>query len=137
MIACVDTNIILDVVTNDAVFGDQSESLLAEVYDTGSLLICELVYAEVVPRFSSRERLDAGLANLGIRIAEGGADVAYLAGQRWAAYRTAGGNRERLVADFLIGAHALLRGDCLLSRDRGFFKSYFPELKMLCGGQGQ
>lgn len=133
MIACVDTNIILDVVTEDSVFADQSERLLADVYDRGSLLICELVYAEIVPRFSTRERLDCGLAGLGIRITEGGADVAYLAGQRWAAYRAAGGNRERLVADFLIGAHALLRADCLLTRDRGFFKSYFPELRLLDG----
>lgn len=131
MIACVDSNVILDVVTSDPVFADQSEELLGSIYDSGSLLICELVYAEIAPRFSTRDKLDAGLATLGIRIADGGADVAYLAGQRWAAYRAAGGNRERLVADFLIGAHALLRGDCLLTRDRGFFKSYFPELKLM------
>lgn len=131
MIACVDSNIILDVVTNDPVFADQSEQLLGAVYDSGSLLICELVYAEIVPRFSTRERLDSGLSALGVRIVEGGADVAYLAGRKWAEYRAAGGSRERLLADFVIGAHALLRADCLLTRDRGFYRSYFPELRLM------
>jgi len=131
VIACVDSNIILDVVTNDPVFADQSEQLLGAVYDSGSLLICELVYAEIVPRFSTRERLDSGLSALGVRIVEGGADVAYLAGRKWAEYRAAGGSRERLLADFVIGAHALLRADCLLTRDRGFYRSYFPELRLM------
>lgn len=135
MIACVDSNIILDVVTNDPVFADQSEELLGSVYDKGSLLICDLVYAEIVPRFSTRDKLDSGLAALGIRIAEGGADVAYVAGRKWAEYRAAGGKRERLLPDFLIGAHALLRADCLLTRDRGFYSSYFPELKLMEASQ--
>lgn len=135
MIACVDSNIILDVVTDDPTFADQSGQLLAGVYDSGSLLICDLVYAEIVPRYSAREKLDNALAALGIRIAEGGQDVAYLAGRKWAEYRAAGGNRERLLPDFLIGAHALVRADCLLTRDRGFYKTYFPELRLLSGAK--
>jgi predicted nucleic acid-binding protein len=135
MIACVDTNIILDVAAQDQPFAEHSRELLAEMSDKGVLVMCDVVYAELVPQFESREQLDFVVSTLGIRLTESGADVAYLAGQRWAAYRAAGGNRERLVADFLIGAHAVLRADCLLSRDRGFFKSYFAELK-LCGGQG-
>lgn len=131
MIACVDTNIILDVAAEDQVFAETSQDLLIEASDSGSLAICEVAYAELVPQFESREALDSLLNTLGVRLVEGGADVAYLAGRKWAAYRAAGGNRERLLPDFLIGAHALLRADCLLTRDRGFYKSYFPELKLM------
>ena len=131
MISCIDTNIILDVASDDPQFADTSEQLLISASDCGTLAICEVVYAELVPQFESKEQLDSLVDTLGVRLIDGGVDVAYLAGQRWSAYRTAGGNRERLLPDFLIGAHALLRGECLLTRDRGFYKSYFPELKLM------
>jgi predicted nucleic acid-binding protein len=128
MITCVDTNLILDVVMDDPTFADESQKLLGEAYNLGSLVICEIVYAELVPQFEAREKLDSTLNLLNIRIVEGGADTAYIAGRKWAEYRAAGGSRERVLADFLIGAHAMVRGDHLLTRDRGFYKSYFPEL---------
>jgi len=131
MIACVDTNVILDVAADDPRFAEGSQELLVSARDSGSLAICEVVYAELVPQFESREQLDSLLTTLGVRLVEGGADVACLAGQRWGAYRAAGGNRERLLPDFLIGAHALLRADCLLTRDRGFYRSCFPELNLM------
>jgi predicted nucleic acid-binding protein len=133
MISCVDTNVILDVIANDPAFADSSLVLLARASEVGSLAIHELVYGELAPRFDSQERLDTTLAIMGIRIIEGGADVAYLAGKKWAAYRASGGSRQRMLPDFMIGAHALIRGDCLLTRDRGFYKSFFPELKALEG----
>ncbi|OFX14236.1 MAG: hypothetical protein A2Z18_06750 [Armatimonadetes bacterium RBG_16_58_9] len=129
MIVCVDTNVILDVVTDDPSFADESQRLLSSAYDCGSLVICEFVYAELAPQFESKEDLDSALKLIGARIVEGGADVAYLAGRKWAEYRASGGTRKRILADFFIGAHALLTADCLLSRDRGFYKSYFPQLR--------
>ena len=118
-------------VTDDPSFAEKSQRLLSSAYDTGAIAVCELVYAELAPQFESKEDLDSALNVIGARIVEGGADVAYLAGRKWAEYRASGGTRERILADFLIGAHALLRADCLLSRDRGFYKSYFAELKQL------
>ena len=55
-------------------------------------------------------------------------DIAYEAGLRWQRYRRAGGPRERIITDFLIGAHALSTADAFLTRDRGFYATYFPEL---------
>ncbi len=131
MISSVDSNVILDVITDDPAHADQSQALLAQAYDSGALVTCALVYAELAPQFQSREDLDSMLSVLGVQVAEGGPDVAWLAGCKWAEYRKAGGSRDRLLPDFLIGAHAVLHSDCLLTRDRGFYKSYFPELKLM------
>lgn len=134
MIVAVDTNVILDVATDDPVYSDQSERLLVRAMDSGSLVICDVVYAELAPQYESREHLDQVLVGLGIRVIEGGLDVAWLAGRKWHAYRMAGGTRQHILADFLIGAHALKHAECLLTRDRGFYKTYFPELRLM--GEG-
>jgi len=134
MICAVDTNVILDVLADDPEFGARSERLLAVALDNGSLAICELVYAELAPQFDTREALDSALAAMGARVVEGGVEVAWDAGRRMAEYSTAGGTRQRLLADFYIGAHAVLRAEALLTRDRGFYATYFPELKLIGGG---
>ena len=134
MIIAVDTNVILDVAADDPVHAPESERLLAEALDSGSLVICDVVYAELAPQYETREGLDRALAGLGVRVIESGLDVAWLAGRKWYAYRMAGGSRQRLLADFLIGAHALIHAECLLTRDRGFYKTYFPELKLMVDG---
>jgi predicted nucleic acid-binding protein len=131
MIYGVDTNIILDVITDDTAFAEGSERTLADAYDTGSLIICDLVYAELAPHFESMEALESLLIHLGIRIVASSEDVSWVAGRKWAEYRLAGGSRQRILPDFVIGAHAVLRADCLITRDRGFFKTYFPELRLL------
>ena len=131
MITAVDTNVILDVAADDPVHADSSDRLLSQALDAGSLVVSEVVYAELAPQYESRESLDLALGNLGIKVVESGSEIAWLAGRRWADYRAAGGTRQRLLADFLIGAHALLRAECLLTRDRGFYKTYFPELKLI------
>jgi len=137
MICSVDTNVILDVITDDPAFADGSEQLLSDAYDTGSLVICEVVYAELVPRLESRKALESLLARVGIKVARSGEDVAWIAGRKWAEYRSAGGSRQRILPDFFIGAHATVRADCLLTRDRGFYVTYFPELRLLSKSSGE
>ncbi|MEI6513721.1 MAG: type II toxin-antitoxin system VapC family toxin [bacterium] len=133
MIIAVDTNFILDVVTDDPTFADQSQTLLGQAFDSGALVICEIVYAELAPQFDTMPDLDSVLDTLNIRIVEGGKEVAYLAGRKWVEYKQAGGTRQRLLPDFLVGSHALQKAECLLTRDRGFYKTYFPELKLFGG----
>jgi predicted nucleic acid-binding protein len=133
MISCVDTSIILDVIMDDPVFGDVSYDALRRASQAGSLAICDLVYSELAPQFESKQELDETLNTLGIRVIESGRDVAYLAGTKWGDYRVSGGTRQRMLPDFMIGAHALLVGECLLTRDRGFYRSYFPNLELLPG----
>lgn len=131
MITAVDTNVLLDVFLPDEAFVDQSSESLRRAYDEGALVINHLVYAELVPQFTHRTELNNALARLSVRVVPLDDEVAYLAGTKWLEYRRAGGSRERIMSDFLIGAHAQLRADRFLTRDRGFYKSYFPELSRM------
>ena len=131
MITAVDTNVLLDILADDPVHATQSEMLLTRAYQLGSLIICPVVYAELAPAARDRRQLDEWLQRGGIRTVDLTAEHGYAAGSAHAAYRKAGGQRDRLLADFLIGAHALLEANRLLTRDRGFYRTYFSGLEIL------
>jgi predicted nucleic acid-binding protein len=134
MISAIDTNILLDVFLPDKMFGPESVKLLKRVYNEGGLIISLVVYAELVPQFRDRTKLDSALSVLNISLSSMDAGVAFLAGERWGRYRSSGGKRKHIITDFLIGAHAMLKAERLLTRDRGFYRSYFPELQILSHG---
>jgi hypothetical protein len=131
MITAVDTNILLDIFFPDMMFAEGSAGLLKVAYDEGALLICDVVYAELVPQFKKKTLLDDTLGRLSISVSSLDLETAFLAGEKWGRYRESGGKRERIITDFLIGAHALLKTDRFLTRDRGFYRSYFPNLPIL------
>ena len=125
-----DTNVLLDIFLPDAATSQASRELLRTAYDRGPLIVCDIVYAELVPRFDSRDALDAALHSIGATVSPINTDIAFAAGLRWGHYRRAGGPRTRLIADFVIGAHAIATADAFLTRDRGFYSTYFPELQI-------
>jgi len=131
MITAVDTNILLDVFLPDPKFADKSSECLRKAYDDGGLIICEIVYAELVPQFQDRNILDQTLEQINVTLSPLGADVSFLAGEKWMEYRKSGGKRDRIITDFLIGAHAMTKADRFLTRDRGFYSTYFTELQLL------
>ena len=131
MITFVDTNILLDVFLPDPVHGESSSAALEKAFHEGSLIVNEIVYAELAPQFDSRKLLNDVLGKLGIQMVIADTEIAFSAGETWKAYRKTGGKRDRIIADFLIGAHALLKADRLLTRDRGFYKDYFKRLVIL------
>lgn len=131
MITAVDTNILLDVFLPDERFATDSAELLKLAYDEGALIICDIVYAELVPQFEDRQRLDKTLAIINVSLSSVDTDVAFLAGEKWGLYRKSRGKRQRIITDFLIGAHATIKAERFLTRDRGFYKLYFPELEIL------
>ena len=129
MTTATDTNILLDVFVPDESPNPLSVALLNDARRRGPVLVCDVVYAELVPAFDSREELDAALRAVGATVSPIDTDIAFAAGLRWAQYRRAGGPRTRILADFLIGAHAVATADTFLTRDRGFYTTYFPELQ--------
>ena len=128
MITAVDTSVLLDVLIPHEEYGPQSRKWLRDAYDAGAIVVCDLVYAELVPAFDDRESLDRALLAMGAALSPIDSAMAYEAGLRWKRYRLAGGPRKRIVTDFLIGAHAASTADVFLTRDRGLFSTYFPEL---------
>jgi hypothetical protein len=131
MITAVDTNVLLDVFLPDETHVSASSEFLKRAYDEGALIVCHPVYAELVPQFDERAKLDEALTRLNVELSPLDEEIAFLAGSKWREYRRAGGSRERIISDFLIGAHAQLRADRFLTRDRGFYKSYFAELRQM------
>ena len=128
MITAVDTSILLDVFLSDGRHGSGSLEALRDAYDGGAILVCDVVYAELVPAFEDRDVLDGALREIGARPSPIDTEIAYEAGTRWMRYRSAGGPRDRIITDFLTGAHATVSADAFLTRDRGFYASCFPEL---------
>ena len=129
MITSVDTNVLLDVFVSGTAHHSESQTSLIRAYDRGAILVCDVVYAELVPAFGDRTALDETLREINATVSPIDTAIAYDAGIRWSRYRQAGGSRARIIADFLIGAHAMANADTLLTRDRGFYATYFPELQ--------
>ena len=129
MISAVDTSVLLDVFLPDERHGPTSREWLRDAYDRGAILVCDVVYAELVPAFNDRSKLDGALREINVTLSPIDTAIAYEAGARWLRYRQAGGPRKRIISDFLIGAHAAARADTFLTRNRGFYTTYFPELK--------
>lgn len=129
MITAVDTDVLIDLFLTDAPYHSESRERLRNAYRAGGIIICDIVYAELAPGFSRREDLDVALSQMHVRVSPIDSAVAWEAGSRWRQYRRAGGPRARILADFLIGAHALSAADVFLTRDRGFFETYFPDLR--------
>lgn len=130
MITAVDTNVLLDILAPDAVFGPASANAIRASMAQGRLVACEVVWAELVPHFASPAATRAAMARLDLEFSVVTEESALEAGRLWNEHRKRGGSRSRLVPDFLIGAHALHQADRLLSRDRGFYRAYFKRLSV-------
>lgn len=154
MITAIDTNILLDILIPDEEFLLSSKMLLDKYTDKGQLILCEIVYAELSSQFHSEKELKNFLSETSIKLVYSNERSLYLAGERWKAYSKIKGSnlycskcgrqislscpecrntiltRQHIISDFLIGAHALTQAELLLSRDRGFYKKYFKDLRI-------
>lgn len=127
----VDSNVLLDVLTEDRHWFQRSATTLARVGSDHELVINPIVYAEVSVGFDRIEDLDSALSGEFFRREALPWEAAFLAGKCFVKYRRAGGVRRAPLPDFYIGAHAAVRRIPLLTRDASRYRTYFPKLELL------
>lgn len=128
----VDSNVLLDVLTEDVKWFAWSAEALARCADQDSLAINPLIYAEVSIGFEQQDELDAALPERTFRRLPLPWEAAFVAGKCFRTYRHRGGSKRSPLPDFYIGAHAAVSGLRLLTRDASRFRTYFPELEIVC-----
>jgi predicted nucleic acid-binding protein len=127
----VDTNVLLDVLENDAAWADWSIGQLRAQSKIHRLAINPIIYSELSLAFSTMEALDRSVDALGLVMIEMPRPALFLAGKAFVLYRRQGGKKGNVLGDFFIGAHAAVAGCPLLTRDTRRYASYFPGVTLI------
>ena len=131
----VDSNVLLDLVTDGQGWADWSQDQLERAALNEPLFINDLIYAEVSARYSAIEDFDAMLSDLNIEVMPIPRAALFLAGKAFLRYRAGGGVRTGVLADFFIGAHAVVARLPLLTRDARRYTTYFPTIELITPGR--
>ena len=127
----VDSNVLLDLVTEKAAWLAWSEKAVAQAANVSQLVINPIIFAEVSVNYSRIEDADAAFPPA-LFLREGVPyEAAFLAGKVYRRYRRRGGSKRSPLPDFFIGAHAAVSGHALLTRDAARYRSYFPKVRLI------
>jgi hypothetical protein len=128
----VDSNVLLDVLTEDPAWFEWSSRSLERCAEDHVLVINPIIYAEVSIGFDRIEDLDAALPESMVERRPIPLDAAFLAGKCFLKYRRLGGRKQSTLPGFFIGAHAAVQKMTLLTRDASRYRTYFPRLRLIC-----
>ena len=127
----VDTNVVIDLLEGDARWSAWARDVLLLALDRDDVSASAIVIGEIASRFDDAAAAVEALRDFQIAVESFGPEPSYRAGLTHVAYRRAGGGRERILADFMIGAHAVDRRADLLTRDIRRYRAYFPNLPLI------
>jgi predicted nucleic acid-binding protein len=127
----VDTNILSDFFANDPEWGLAARNALRDAFLQGPVVTSHIVLAELFAKKDASRAYATGLKAMGLRLIDLDETAAWLAGQAHSLYRQRGGERNAILADFLIGGQAQALGAAILTRDKSRFASYFPVLSII------
>jgi predicted nucleic acid-binding protein len=127
----VDSNVLLDVATDEQVWADWSQAQLEQAATVGPLVINDVIYVEISARYPSVDVVDSILRDAGVDVVPMPRSALFLAGKTYLRYRAAGGVRTGVLSDFFIGAHAQVERLPLLTRDVRRYRSYFPNVELI------
>jgi len=125
----VDSNVLLDVITNDKAWASWPESALRQAAEHSTLAINPIIFAEVSMKFARIEEADAALADFAREPLP--YEAGFLTGKAFLAYRKRGGTKRSPIPDFYVGAHAVVGRMALLTRDAARYRTYFPALTII------
>ena len=125
----VDTNVLLDVITQDAAWSSWSEAALRKAAEHSTLAFNPIIFAEVSMKFARIEDADVALVDFTREPLP--YEAGFLAGKAFLAYRKRGGSKRSPMPDFYVGAHAVVGGMQLLTRDAARYRTYFPGLSVI------
>jgi predicted nucleic acid-binding protein len=126
-----DSSVLVDLITGQGADSEAAADTLRQALHIGPVVLCEVALAEVCTSLRGGSQIIDVLDDIGIGFSAMEPKSALRAGEMQRRYRQRGGNRGRTVADFLIGAHAMMQCNALITRDAGFYRDYFKGLKLI------
>ncbi|MDB5655749.1 MAG: DNA-binding protein [Tardiphaga sp.] len=133
----VDSNVLLDLFGDDPAWKSWSRRQLDRAVLNGSLIINDVIYAEISVRFRQPAVLDTTLRDMPVHVAVMPRSALFIAGKAFITYRTAGGARTGVLPDFFIGAHAAVLDIPILTRDTKRYRTYFPSVTLIAPEPGR
>lgn len=126
----VDSSVIVELLANSE-HADAAEAALRDALGRGPVVVCDVVVTEICSSLRDGDQAVQALEDMGIAYSAVEQKSALRAGEMQRRYRARGGTRQRTVQDFIVGAHALLQCNALITRDASFFRDYFKGLKVI------